>query len=77
MWGTKLTWPDLDVFFPGTLIQCMNDKGKKDRSRFGSSFKDSKKEVVRQVYLFTNHMLLTTRTSNGRLHLIKVRLQLN
>ena len=60
----------------GSLIQVLNEKPKGGRGRLGSfstTFKDSKKETVRQVFLFTNHMLLTTRTSNGRLHLTKVR----
>ncbi|OWF45269.1 Ras-specific guanine nucleotide-releasing factor 1 [Mizuhopecten yessoensis] len=58
----------------GALLQVFNEKGKFGRGRLGSfssSFKESKKEVVRQVFLFTNHMLLTTRSSNGRLHLAK------
>ncbi|XP_071170637.1 ras-specific guanine nucleotide-releasing factor 2-like isoform X4 [Mytilus edulis] len=58
----------------GPLLQILQEKGKSSRGRLGSlstSFKDSKKEVVRQVFLFTNHMLLTTRASNGRLHLAK------
>ncbi|KAI8793196.1 ras-specific guanine nucleotide-releasing factor 2, partial [Biomphalaria glabrata] len=56
------------------LLQILNEKGKSNRGRLGSfssSFKESKKEVVRQVFLFTNHILLTTRASNGRLHLAK------
>uniref|UniRef100_A0A2C9KBL8 Ras-specific guanine nucleotide-releasing factor 2 n=1 Tax=Biomphalaria glabrata TaxID=6526 RepID=A0A2C9KBL8_BIOGL len=58
----------------GPLLQILNEKGKSNRGRLGSfssSFKESKKEVVRQVFLFTNHILLTTRASNGRLHLAK------
>ncbi|KAJ8303945.1 hypothetical protein KUTeg_017528 [Tegillarca granosa] len=58
----------------GPLLQVFHEKGKSSRGRLGSissSFKESKKEVVRQVFLFTNHMLLTTRASNGRLHLAK------
>ncbi|CAG5136128.1 unnamed protein product, partial [Candidula unifasciata] len=58
----------------GPLLQILNEKGKSSRGRLGSfssSFKESKKEIVRQVFLFTNHILLTTRASNGRLHLAK------
>ncbi|ESP05611.1 hypothetical protein LOTGIDRAFT_102760, partial [Lottia gigantea] len=58
----------------GPLLQVLNEKGKSNRGRLGSfssSFKESKKEIVRQVFLFTNHMLLTHRASNGRLHLAK------
>ena len=29
-------------------------------------------EVVVQCYLFSNHLVLTTRASNGKLHLVKV-----
>ena len=61
--------------FPGTLLQVIIDKPKGGRGRLGSfssSFKESKKEIVRQCFLFTNHLLLTTRASNGRLHLAKV-----
>uniref|UniRef100_A0A1I8IBM9 Ras-specific guanine nucleotide-releasing factor 2 n=1 Tax=Macrostomum lignano TaxID=282301 RepID=A0A1I8IBM9_9PLAT len=62
----------------GSLVQIMgSDKPKNSRVRLGSfsstfSNKDSKKEAVRQVFLFTNHLILTTRASNGRLHLVKV-----
>lgn len=58
----------------GTLIQVINEPRKNSRTRLGSfssTFKESKKEAVRQVFLFTNHMLLTTRGSSGRLHLAK------
>jgi len=59
----------------GTLIQVTMDKGRSGFGRFGSfssSFKDGRKETVRMAFLFTNHLLLTTRASNGRLHLAKV-----
>lgn len=65
-------WP---LSHTGSLIQVLHDKSKSGRGRLGSfssSFKESKKDMVRQVFLFTNHMLLTTRASNGRLHLAKV-----
>ncbi|XP_056022524.1 ras-specific guanine nucleotide-releasing factor 2-like isoform X7 [Ostrea edulis] len=52
----------------GPLIQVFNEKSKSSWSRI----KDRReKEVICQVFLFTNHMLLTTRASNGRLHLAK------
>ena len=63
------------LFTPGSLLQVLQDKNKSGRGRLGSfstTFKESKKDVVRQVFLFTNHILLTTRASNGRLHLAKV-----
>ena len=60
----------------GTLIQVSTDKGRSGLGRlsssFSSSFKDGRKETVRMAFLFTNHLLLTTRASNGRLHLAKV-----
>ncbi|XP_013403416.1 ras-specific guanine nucleotide-releasing factor 1 [Lingula anatina] len=58
----------------GCLLQVMTEKVKPNRGRLGSfssSFKESKKETVRQVFLFTNHLLITSRASNGRLHLAK------
>uniref|UniRef100_A0A1I8HJ56 Ras-specific guanine nucleotide-releasing factor 2 n=1 Tax=Macrostomum lignano TaxID=282301 RepID=A0A1I8HJ56_9PLAT len=59
----------------GTLTQVMGPDKQRIRPRLGSfssTFgKDSKKEAARQVFLFTNHLILTTRASNGRLHLVK------
>ena len=43
------------------------------RSRFGS-FRSGEKEVVRQCFLFTNHMLLCNRDPNGKLNMIEVRI---
>ena len=63
--------------FKGPLLQIPSEKTKFSRNplgSFSSSFKE-KKEIVRQVFLFTNHILLTTRTSNGRLHLAKVNIE--
>ncbi|KAG5441014.1 Ras-specific guanine nucleotide-releasing factor 2 [Clonorchis sinensis] len=57
----------------GTLIQVICDKPRSSRSRlgnFGGSARE-KKEAVRQVFLFTNHLLITARTNNGRLRLVK------
>ncbi|XP_077868755.1 ras-specific guanine nucleotide-releasing factor 1-like [Saccoglossus kowalevskii] len=57
----------------GSLIQVYAEKGK-NRSRLGSlssSKSDPRKEGVRQCYLFTHHLLITTRGSSGRLHLSK------
>jgi len=59
----------------GTLIQVMTDKSRSGFGRLGSfsaSFKEGRKEAVRMAFLFANHLLLTTRASNGRLHLAKV-----
>ncbi|CAH8866094.1 unnamed protein product [Trichobilharzia szidati] len=57
----------------GTLIQVMCDKLRSSRSRlsnFGTSCKE-RKEAIRQVFLFTNHLLITARTNNGKLRLVK------
>ncbi|RWS29802.1 ras-specific guanine nucleotide-releasing factor 1-like protein [Leptotrombidium deliense] len=55
----------------GNVLQVMGgEKGKSQRSRL-TSFK-SEKEIVRQCFLFTNHMLLCTRATNGKLNLVEV-----
>ena len=60
----------------GSVIQVLgSDKTKFNRSRIGSFRGD--KEIVRQCYLFTNHMLLCTRTSGGKLTLLEVRISQN
>ncbi|CAG2169107.1 unnamed protein product [Oppiella nova] len=54
----------------GGVIQVLGtDKLKFQRSRIGS-FR-GEKEIIRQCYLFTNHMLLCTRTSGGKLTLLE------
>ncbi|XP_061932914.1 ras-specific guanine nucleotide-releasing factor 1 isoform X3 [Apis cerana] len=57
----------------GTLIQIL-DKPKGARSRLSATFggKSGDKEVIRQCFLFSNHLLLTTRQSDddGRLNLV-------
>ncbi|XP_060555505.1 ras-specific guanine nucleotide-releasing factor 1-like isoform X3 [Ruditapes philippinarum] len=55
----------------GPLLQVFQEKSRTNRGRL-PSLTSSKKEEVRQTYLFTNHLLLTTRAKeNGRLHLAK------
>lgn len=55
----------------GNVLQILGgDKPKAQRS-FRGSFRNEK-EVQRQCFLFSNHMLLCTRTSNGKLHLVEV-----
>ena len=49
----------------GSLIHLV-DAGKKNRPRILKL----EKEAVRQAFLFTNHLILTTRAANGRLHLV-------
>ncbi|XP_076624750.1 ras-specific guanine nucleotide-releasing factor 1 isoform X3 [Colletes latitarsis] len=58
----------------GTLIQIV-DKPKGARSRLSATFggkSSSDKEAIRQCFLFSNHLLLTTRQSDddGRLNLV-------
>jgi hypothetical protein len=43
------------------------------RSRFGS-FRGGDKEIIRQCFLFTNHLLLCNRASNGKLNMVEVRI---
>ncbi|KAG8278169.1 Ras protein-specific guanine nucleotide-releasing factor, partial [Homalodisca vitripennis] len=52
----------------GSLTQIPTDKLKSQRSRF-TNFK-SEKEALRQCFLFSNHLIIATRTSGGRLHLV-------
>ncbi|XP_055685566.1 ras-specific guanine nucleotide-releasing factor 2-like [Lutzomyia longipalpis] len=52
----------------GSLVQVPPGRGR-IRSRL-ASFK-SEREAVRQCFLFSNHMIIATRTSGGRLHLIQ------
>ena len=49
----------------GTLLQVLPDK---QRSRL--AIMKGEREVVRQCFLFSNHLLITTRTHGGRLHLL-------
>ncbi|KAI2806402.1 Ras protein-specific guanine nucleotide-releasing factor [Blomia tropicalis] len=54
----------------GSVLQVLtSDRFKTARARIGSFRGD--KEVVRQCYLFSNHMLLCTRTSGGKLTLVE------
>ncbi|XP_072167414.1 ras-specific guanine nucleotide-releasing factor 1-like [Diadema setosum] len=58
----------------GNLIQVTQERSRQSRSRLGSlgGKVESKKEGVRQCFLFTKHLLITSRTSGGKLHLAKV-----
>ncbi|XP_042899725.1 ras-specific guanine nucleotide-releasing factor 2-like isoform X2 [Parasteatoda tepidariorum] len=54
----------------GSVVQVLgSEKSKLQRPRMGKR----ETEVVRQCFLFTNHMLLCTRSTNGKLHLIENR----
>ncbi len=35
-----------------------------------SQFPEKEREAVRQCFLFSNHLIMTTRTQAGRLHLV-------
>ncbi|XP_060537024.1 ras-specific guanine nucleotide-releasing factor 2-like [Cylas formicarius] len=51
----------------GSLIQLPTKKPKGSKSKLG--FK-TEKEVVRQCFLFSNHLIIATRSSSGKLHLV-------
>ncbi|XDV54816.1 hypothetical protein PO909_023021 [Leuciscus waleckii] len=54
----------------GSLIQLPSvEKGKLSKVRLGSL--TLRKEAERQCFLFTKHFLICTRTSGGKLHLLK------
>ncbi|XP_051764240.1 ras-specific guanine nucleotide-releasing factor 2 isoform X2 [Ctenopharyngodon idella] len=54
----------------GSLIQVPSvEKGKLSKVRLGSL--SLRKEAERQCFLFTKHFLICTRTSGGKLHLLK------
>ena len=56
----------------GSLIQLPSvERGKLSKVRLGSL--SLKKEGDRQCFLFTKHFLICTRSSGGKLHLLKVR----
>ncbi|XP_042209982.1 ras-specific guanine nucleotide-releasing factor 2-like isoform X2 [Homarus americanus] len=52
----------------GSLIQVLGDRPRSTKSRLGQ-FK-SEKDAVRQCFLFSNHLIVATRTSGGKLHLV-------
>lgn len=55
----------------GSLIQLPSvERGKLSKVRLGSL--SLKKEGDRQCFLFTKHFLICTRSSGGKLHLLKV-----
>uniref|UniRef100_A0AAY4EBU7 Ras protein-specific guanine nucleotide-releasing factor 2a n=1 Tax=Denticeps clupeoides TaxID=299321 RepID=A0AAY4EBU7_9TELE len=55
----------------GSLIQLPSVEKGKSKVRLGSL--SLRKEGERQCFLFTKHFLICTRTSGGKLHLLKVR----
>lgn len=48
------------------VLTCLKSK------TLGVKLKDVKKRNVVKCFLFTNHLIVTTRASNGRLNLFKV-----
>ncbi|XP_046610239.1 ras-specific guanine nucleotide-releasing factor 2-like [Neodiprion virginianus] len=59
----------------GSLVQILGEKPRGARSRlsttFGGNWGGGDKEALRQCFLFSNHLILTTRqSSGGRLHLV-------
>lgn len=51
----------------GSLIHLIESGSKKART---PRILKPEKEAVRQAFLFSNHLILTTRAANGRLHLV-------
>jgi hypothetical protein len=51
----------------GSLIHLIDSGTKKGRT---ARILKPEKEAVRQAFLFSNHLILTTRAANGRLHLV-------
>ncbi|XP_070373966.1 ras-specific guanine nucleotide-releasing factor 2 isoform X8 [Equus asinus] len=65
----RSVWP-IGVAVPGSLIQVPSvERGKLSKVRLGSL--SLKKEGERQCFLFTKHFLICTRSSGGKLHLLK------
>lgn len=60
----------------GNVLQILaSDRTKSAARTFRGSFRGSSqsKEVARQCFLFSNHILLCNRASNGKLQLVEVR----
>ncbi|XP_059080751.1 ras-specific guanine nucleotide-releasing factor 2-like isoform X2 [Tigriopus californicus] len=54
----------------GTLVQILPPGSKSGaRGRMGIG-REKEREAVRQCFLFSNHLIITTRTQAGRLHLV-------
>ena len=56
----------------GNMLQVLNARELRMLRGFRGSFRGGDKELVRQCFLFSNHLLLCTRTSNGKLQLLDV-----
>lgn len=71
-WLTRACAPPIPRLPPGSLIQLpsSSERGVLSKVRLGSL--SLRKEGERQCFLFTKHFLICTRTSGGKLHLLKV-----
>lgn len=58
----------------GNLIQVIESRKGKTFGGLSLKSADGRKEVVHQCFLFSGYLLLTTRSSSGRLHLSKVKI---
>ena len=58
----------------GTLVQIIQRESSSSGARVvrlaAMGNKDKDREAVRQCFLFSNHLIVTTRTQAGRLHLV-------
>jgi hypothetical protein len=63
-----------NVFFSSidSLILWIGDRNKLSLGQRFASRDLRRSEIVVQCYLFSNHLVITTRASNGKLHLVKV-----
>ena len=54
----------------GTLVQILpaGQKSAKNRITLG---REKEREAVRQCFLFSNHLIVTSRTQGGKLHLVE------
>ena len=54
----------------GTLVQILpaGQKSTKNRITLG---REKEREAVRQCFLFSNHLIVTSRTQGGKLHLVE------
>ena len=55
-----------------SLILWTGDRSKQTLGQLFSTRDARRNEAIVQCYLFSNHLVITTRASNGKLHLVKV-----
>lgn len=56
----------------GGLVLWTGEKSKQSLNQRLSTRDLRRSEIVVQCFLFSNHLVITTRASNGKLHLVKV-----